>query len=315
MNSWNISDENSEAPDVEMMEDLINNLQTYTNVNPNQIRVLGSSNGGALANRVFIENTNTGVDMICAIISQLSEAQYRNGSFYYHSGPTGGADPYDGYDVMTTPITGRKYLSICNENDGLIPYTGGPSVGVNFLDAQLATYIVAQSQGYSGTQLPSAGTEISTGLYEYAYLSNQVVHLKGDAAHGTNPAQKDYVTAFFEDCGAVATVYGCMDPAATNYNPDANVDDGSCTYSPDVLLETTTISLTETWSQEPSGWTYPVDISLPTEDVPTGGYPVCILLHGFGSNGPAMISSWEPQLDCHILVSPTGYLNSWNISD
>jgi hypothetical protein len=29
-------------------------------------------------------------------------------------------------------------------------------------------------------------------------------------------------------------VYGCMDPAATNYNPDATVDDGSCQYPPPV---------------------------------------------------------------------------------
>ena len=28
-------------------------------------------------------------------------------------------------------------------------------------------------------------------------------------------------------------VYGCTDPNATNYNPDATEDDGSCEYLPD----------------------------------------------------------------------------------
>ena len=28
----------------------------------------------------------------------------------------------------------------------------------------------------------------------------------------------------------VLTIYGCMDPIATNYDPSATIDDGSCTY-------------------------------------------------------------------------------------
>ncbi len=198
LNSWNISDENSDAPDVEMVEDLINNLQTYSNVNSNQIRIIGSSNGAALSNRVFIENKNTGIDIICAIVSQLSDAQYHNGNFYYPSGETSQTLPYNGYDIVTTPLTNRKYLSICNTNDGAIPYYGGISFGVNFLDAQEAAYIVAQSQGYTGAQLPTAGTQIGTStVYEYSYLSDQVVHLRGDAGHSTNETQKDYITDFF----------------------------------------------------------------------------------------------------------------------
>ncbi|MBM78809.1 MAG: hypothetical protein CL846_10035 [Crocinitomicaceae bacterium] len=206
MNSWNISEEGSDAPDVEMMEDLINNLQTYSNINPNKIRVLGFSNGSALANRVLIENSNTGVDIICGMVSQLSEANYHNGNFYSPSGQTSASLPYCGYDVVTVPITGRKYLSICNFNDPLIPYNGGPSVGVTFLDAQLATYIVAQSQGFNGSQMFGPGNDVGTStvaLEEFSYINGQVVHLKGDANHGTNPTQLNYVKDFFTvDCSS-----------------------------------------------------------------------------------------------------------------
>ena len=213
LNSWNISDENSDAPDVEMVEDLINNLQSYSNVNPNKIRIIGSSNGAALSNRVFIENKNPGLDIICAIVSQLSEPQYHNGNFYYPSGETSQTLPYNGYDLVTTPLNNRKYLSICNTNDGAIPYYGGVSFGVNFLDAQEAAYIMAQSQGYTGTQLPSTGTQIGTStVYEYSYLANQVVHLRGDAGHGTNETQKDYISDFLNVECSVAPPTECNIP-------------------------------------------------------------------------------------------------------
>ena len=36
-------------------------------------------------------------------------------------------------------------------------------------------------------------------------------------------------------CLTTCTFYGCTDPNATNYDPNATVDDGSCTYSLPVL--------------------------------------------------------------------------------
>ncbi len=198
LNSWNISDENSEAPDVDMIDDLVHMLQTYENVNPNRIRILGFSNGAALANRVFIENTNVGIDVICSVVSQLSEAQYHNENFYYPGGATGGNQEFDGYDIITFPITGRKYLNIGNVNDQLIPYYGGESVGVNFLDSQEAIYIIANSQGYLGDQLSDEGEEIgSSSVFEYAYQNKQVVHLRGNAGHGINLIQREYIVDFF----------------------------------------------------------------------------------------------------------------------
>ena len=125
-NSWNICGENSDAPDVEMLNDLVNQLQEYDNINPNKIRVLGSSNGAALANRVFIENNNDGIDIICAIVSHLNEPQYHSGGFYSPNATTDPASPHCGYAELANPLTSRKYLSISNTNDPIsstpIPY-------------------------------------------------------------------------------------------------------------------------------------------------------------------------------------------------
>lgn len=199
--SWNIADENSDAPDVEMINDLVDILQTYTNVNPNKIRILGTSNGAALANRVFIENKDIGIDIVCAFVSHLSTANYHDNGFYFPSGATGdngtGTPPFEGYDTPTTPITGRRYLNISNTNDGLIPYYGGNSpVGVTFLDARIAAFIIAQSQGYTDSQVMDS-TLVGGAVFEFKYLNGQVIHLSGDALHGNNQTQRNYVTTYF----------------------------------------------------------------------------------------------------------------------
>src|SRR6185503_13022874 len=36
-------------------------------------------------------------------------------------------------------------------------------------------------------------------------------------------------------CSACKKKEGCIDPQSTNYDPDAKVDDGSCTYAPSTL--------------------------------------------------------------------------------
>ena len=48
----------------------------------------------------------------------------------------------------------------------------------------------------------------------------------------------------------------------------------------DDLTDSTEINITKSWSQEPSEWTYPINISVPEVDVIENGLPVCILLHG-----------------------------------
>ena len=82
-----------------------------------------------------------------------------------------------------------------------------------------------------------------------------------------------------------------------------------------LLTNSTSINITKTWFQEPSGWTYPMIVSVPNTPVPANGYPVCILLHGNGGQGQGMITEFQNNLSCHALIAPTGYQNSWNISN
>ena len=43
-------------------------------------------------------------------------------------------------------------------------------------------------------------------ITEYSYLSGDVVHLKGDAAHDVNTTQLDYLKDYFLDCADVLTI-------------------------------------------------------------------------------------------------------------
>ena len=201
LNSWNLCTENSDAPDLEMMNELIDTIQQFNNINPNKIRILGISNGAGLANSLYIENLNPGVDRICAAISHLNEFQYHLGDFYKIGINTNSSISYCGYNQVSNPITSRKYLSISNDNDPSIPYHGGYSpVGIDFLDAEDAIYAIAQNQGFNGVKINWPGVPISNPLiFEYSYLSGNVVHIRGNAQHSLNFSQMDYIKSFFDD--------------------------------------------------------------------------------------------------------------------
>jgi poly(3-hydroxybutyrate) depolymerase len=224
-NSWNICAENSDAPDVEMIQDLVNNLQGYTNVNPNKIRILGSSNGAGLANRVFIENTNPGIDIICAIVSHLNEPQYHSGNFYKPGNTTDPSGSFCGYNVLATPLKSRKYLSISNDNDNLIPYLGGTSVvGVSFLAAETASLTIAKYKGYTNNILATGVTMGDPSITEFSYLSGDVVHLKGNAMHGTNATQRSYIKKYFSDCQASTSVPAILPAGIFEISPNPASD-------------------------------------------------------------------------------------------
>ena len=201
LNSWNICDERSDAPDLEMVDELVNTLSNYSNINLNKIRILGSSNGAGLANNIFIQNENPNIDIICAVVSHLNIPQYHDNNFYKNSTVTNPMSAFCGYEEITNPISSRKYLSISNINDPTIPYLGGNSkVGLDFLNAEDAIFYIAKNQGFTGDKLPPEGSALGNPIiFEYSYLSGDVVHIKGNAEHSINPSQLDYLRTFFQN--------------------------------------------------------------------------------------------------------------------
>ena len=201
LNSWNICDERSNAPDLEMVDELVNTLSNYSNINLNKIRILGSSNGAGLANNIFIQNENPNIDIICAVVSHLNIPQYHDNNFYKNTTVTNPMSAFCGYEEITNPISSRKYLSISNINDPTIPYLGGNSkVGLDFLNAEDAIFYIAKNQGFTGEKLPPEGSALGNPIiFEYSYLSGDVVHIKGNAMHSINPSQLDYLRTFFQN--------------------------------------------------------------------------------------------------------------------
>ncbi len=207
-NSWNICSEPSEAPDVEMVGDLISKLQTYDNINQNRIQILGVSNGSALANSVLIENDNPGLTSVVSVVSQLSEFQFRDGTFYSRGGQTDADADSCGYDTQELVIPGRRYLAVSNVND-FIPYYGGPSsVGVDFIPAQWSIFFVALTQGYQCQPIIGDGVLVEGDTFEYVYLNGDVVHVRGFAGHGMNSIQEAYVRDFLNGCEIIAGCHG-----------------------------------------------------------------------------------------------------------
>lgn len=202
LNSWNLCGENSEAPDMAMLSDLIVQLATFDNVDAQHIRLIGSSNGAGLVNQAFIELDDPGIDAFVAIVSQMNEPQYHQGAFHRPSGPTDAPQPFCGYNEMVVPAQGRKYLSVCNHNDSVVPYGGGPAVGNFFLPAEVAIHQVALQQGHVGP--PVSGEPVAgSGLTAFSYLDGNVVLVRGNAGHGTSPAQMMLAAEFLaiEDAG------------------------------------------------------------------------------------------------------------------
>lgn len=196
-NRWNVASENTQSPDIDYLREIVSTLTTFDNVNDQQIKILGSSNGAGLTNRAIIELDSLAISDFVTLATQLFDPMYRNNTFYRPSGITGATATE--YDTPKIPTTGRRITAIHGTNDNVIPYAGGfrPLFGYTFLHAQESVYALAQSQGFDGPILSDADgiLDSANNTYAYSYLNDQVVHYKTPGAHGAEDYVKDIVKA------------------------------------------------------------------------------------------------------------------------
>ena len=188
-NQWNIDAEaNTDAPDVDFIQDLITELKCYPNVDTTDFSLYGSSNGSGMVNRLIIELPAGAFQKGTGKVSQMITKMYQGGTFR--------ADPANDhtYPQVVVPAMGRKILKIGGTADGTVPYLGGSGVGTTFMDHQESTFRFAQAMGYTGAQIPDAsgvpgdGTTLPADIVKYEYLGGQVIHYKVIGGnHGLGP--------------------------------------------------------------------------------------------------------------------------------
>ena len=227
--SWNISEENSNGPDVDVVKQLIANLKTFPNVDTTKIRILGVSNGGALAVRCLVEIDDPSVDIICNIISQTHDEQYRGGNWYYPSNheQTGSAYTNLGYDTQKTMPT-RKYIQLNGTTDSTVPFAGGTALGVTFLSASDSALRVAETQGSGGTPTTTAWGSGNAQITTYDTTGNDVVFFTDTVGHTVSTEHKKFISQYF--------MYGTT--SYTDLTTNA-ISDGTGSYP-----STTSISIT-----------------------------------------------------------------------
>jgi len=179
LKSWNVDGEDSKAPDVAFIRDLIALLKSYDNVDAGKISIFGISNGSAMTNRLLIELDGAAFQNAGCQVSQMLAKMYHDGNFWFNAAGS------NAYDQTIVPAKHRRIISLNGTDDPLIPYTGGTSNVGTFISAQESIYRFAQAMGESGPQLADAAGIAGTGtngytapFVKYTYRSGQIVHYK-----------------------------------------------------------------------------------------------------------------------------------------
>ncbi len=194
-NRWNIQTESTKADDLDYIENIINQLKTFSDVDASNISLLGSSNGAAMVNRAMIELPAGTFKNAITLASQLTTDQYRNNSFW-------GDDDNDGdYETAYTLSQDLRVLTLHGELDRTIPYDGGlvDWLSRTFIEARESNLILARALGYSGNLASSTTPFANPEIVKYEYLSGDVIHYKFErGTHGLGQ-YKEEINTIIED--------------------------------------------------------------------------------------------------------------------
>ena len=174
---WNVKGEYAEnTPDDALYigKTVIDHLATFSNVDGTSFKIVGYSNGAALANRILIENDDPRITHILTDGSQLNTYQYRGDAFYVG----GASNQYVGTKASLTP---RKVLQVVGGRDDVIPPEGGASSEIEdgeggmlaFVPWQESALAIATAYGYTGAK--AALSPDNPNFAKASYLSGQVV--------------------------------------------------------------------------------------------------------------------------------------------
>ena len=197
-------------------EELLNNTITEVNVSQDDdvCVILGCTDPES---NNFNENANSD-DGSCTY--DVTELTYVGAECFVDCDVDG---PY-WYVITTWTNTGNVDInSFCSEWD----VTGGQGDDVMCFNGNL--------QHGDTTSLQYGPYNVDVGLLAWAYVTeiNGVTFV---------PPLENYETLYCFGEAQASCVYGCMDVNANNYNPDADFDDGSCTYPPDLSLDSLSIN-------------------------------------------------------------------------
>ena len=179
LTSWNVDGEQSQAPDVAFIRDLIALLKTYDNVDAGKISIFGNSNGAGLTNRLLIELDGAAFQNAACQVSQMLVKMHHDNAFWFNASGT------NAYDQSIVPAPRRRILAIGGTVDPTIPYHGGTNLIGTFMPAQESIHRFARAMGETGPQLADAAgipgngaNGYSAPFVKYTYRDGQVVHYK-----------------------------------------------------------------------------------------------------------------------------------------
>jgi len=118
-----------------------------------------------------------------------------------------------------------KYEYACNTSTGSCYKLENPVTEITMATCEATCQKIGCTDPDAYNTVPGATIDDPNNPCEYYYeCVNTTCTQTPDGSQGANP--------FFNDpnCGTGCAILGCTDETAQNYNPNANVDDGSCNY-------------------------------------------------------------------------------------